>query len=113
MTETDLEKVYKFSTYPRETKISTNKRFVNMDNGSFGGTNWNCFYVKDNKLYYFDTFGVGPVKFLLQQILKPMTFHKHKIQNMNSKLCGTYSSYLFYSLERMHCYDAVLKTYFG
>ena len=40
-----------WSIYPRDCKIYSDKGFVNIDNGSQGGTHWTCFIVKDNKSY--------------------------------------------------------------
>ena len=33
MSESDLQKVYNYKIYPRDSKITTNKGFVNIDNG--------------------------------------------------------------------------------
>ena len=53
MKESELQRVYNYKTNSRESMITTNKPFVNIDNGSMGGTQWTCFIVKDNKSYYF------------------------------------------------------------
>ena len=50
-----------------------------------GGTHWTCFYIKDKKSYYFDSFGGNPDKFLLKQLPKPIIYHNFKIQNINSQ----------------------------
>ena len=60
-----------------------------------GGTLWNSFIVKDNKAYYFDSFGGQPDKFLLNQLPKPKIYHNSKIQDINCKLCGSYCLYFF------------------
>ena len=70
------------------------------------------FIVKDNKSFYFDLFGGQPDKFLSNQLPKPIIYHNYEIQDINSKLCGSYSLYFFYLIERMNYYDAVLKMYF-
>ena len=67
MNETELQRVYNYSIYPRDSKIYTDREFINIDNGSMGGSHWTCFIVKDNKSYYFDSFGGAPDKFLLMQ----------------------------------------------
>ena len=46
MSESDLQKVYNYKIYPRDSKITSNKGFVNIDNGLQGGTHWTCFYNK-------------------------------------------------------------------
>ena len=63
--------IYKefITLYPRGSKIYSDKGFVNLDNGSMGGTHWTAFYVKDNKSYYFDWFVRQPDKFLLSHLL--------------------------------------------
>ena len=113
MNESQLQRVYNYSIYPRDSKIYTDKGFVNIDNGSRGGTHWTCFIVKDNKSYYFDSFGGQPDKFLLKQLPKPIIYHNYKIQDINSKLCGPYCLYFFYLIERMNYYDTILKIYFN
>ena len=82
--------MYNYPIYPRDSKIYSNKGFVNIDNGSQGGTHWTCFIVKDNKSFYFDSFGGQPDKFLLNQLPKPIIYHNYKIQDINSNLCGSY-----------------------
>ena len=49
MNESQLQRVYDYKIYPRDFKIHSDKGFVNMDNGSMGGTHWMCFVVKSNK----------------------------------------------------------------
>ena len=112
MKESELEKVYNYPIYPRDSKIHSDKGFVNIDNGSRGGAHWTCFIIKDNKSYYFDSFGGQPDKFLLNQLTKPIIYHNYKIQDINSKLCGSYCLYFFYLIERMNYYDAILKLVF-
>ena len=113
MTESDLRRIYDYKIYPRDSKITTDRGFVNIDNGEQGGTHWTCFIVKDNKSFYFDSFGGSPDKFLLEQLPKPITYHNFKIQDIDSKLCGSYCLYFFYLMERMNYFDAVLTIYFS
>ena len=49
MKGSESQKVYNYSIYPRNSKIYSDKGFVNIDSGSQGGTHWTCFYIKDNK----------------------------------------------------------------
>ena len=57
MDESELQRVYNYKIYPIDSKIITDEGFVNIDNGSQGGTHWTCFIVKDNKSFYYDSFG--------------------------------------------------------
>ena len=112
MNESQLQKVYNYPIYPRDSKIYSDRGFINIDSGSRGGTHWTCFIVKDNKSFYFDSFGGAPDKYLLNQLHKPIINHNYKIQDINSKLFGSYCLYFFYLIERMNYYDTILKMYF-
>ena len=112
MNEVQLRRIYNYPIYPRDSKFNSKKGFVNTDDGRMGGSYWICFIVGDNKSYYFDSFGGAPDKFLLNKLPKPIMYHNYKIQDINSKLCGSYCVYFFYFIERMKYYDAVLKMYF-
>ena len=109
MNESQLQKFYNYRIYPRDSKIYSDKGFVIIDNGSQGGTQWTCFVVQDNKSYYVDSFGGQPDKFLLRQLPRPIPYHNYKIQDINSKLCGSYCLYFFFLIERMNFYDTILK----
>ena len=113
MNESQLQKFFSFSIYPRDSKIHSDRRFVNIDNESQSGTHWCAFYVKNNKSFYFDSFGGQPDKFLLKQLPKPIIYHNYKIQSINFKLCGSCCLYFSYLIERMNYYDAILKMFFG
>ena len=112
MNESQLHKIDNSPIYPRDSKINSDKGFVNIDNGSQGGTHWTCFIVKDKKSYYFDSFGGQRDRFLLTQLTKPIIYHNYKIQDINSKLCGSYCLCFFYLIERMNYYDTILKLAF-
>ena len=111
--ELELQRIYNYPIYPRDSKIYSDKGFVNIDNGDRRGTHWTCFIVKDNESYYFDSFGGTPDKFLLKQLPKPIIYHNYKIQDINSRLCGSYCLYFFYLIDTMNYYDTILKMYFN
>ena len=102
MNEPEIQKIYSFNIYPRDSKILSDHGFVNIDNGPQGGTHWTCFIVKDNKSFYFDSFGGSPDKFLINQLPKPIIYLIYKTQDINSQLCGSYCLYFFYFIERMN-----------
>ena len=112
MNESQLQKNFNYPIYPRDSKIYSDKRFVNIDDGSLGGSHWTCFLIKDNKSFCFDSFGGQPDKFLLNQLPKPIIYHNYKIQDINSKLCGSYCLYFLYLVEKMNYYDSILKLVF-
>ena len=111
--ELELQKVRNYPTYPRDSKIYSARGFVNIVNGSQGGTHWTCFIGKDKKSFYFDSFGVQPDKFLLNQLHEPIIYHNYKIQDINSKLYVSYCLYFFFSIDRKNYYDTILKIYFN
>ena len=43
MNELHLQRVYIYEIYPRFSKIYSDKVFVEIDNGSKGGSYWCCF----------------------------------------------------------------------
>ena len=112
MKESQLQKIFIYPIYPRDSKFYSDKGFVKIDNASHGGTHWTCFIVKDNKSFYFDSFGGQPDKFILNHLLEPITYHNYKTEDINSKLYGSYCLYFFYLIERMNDYDAIFKMYF-
>ena len=113
MNEFQLQRFYNYPIYPRDSKTYSDHGFVNIDNGSQGGTHWTCLMVKDNKSFYFDSFGVQLNRFLLNQLPKSITYHIHKFQDIYSLLFGYYFFYFFYLINRMNSYVAILKMCFG
>ena len=102
MKESELQRIYISPIYPRDSKINSVKEFVSIDNSSMAGSHWTCFILKDCKSYYFDSFGVQPDKFLLNQLHKPIIYHIYKIQDISSNLCGSCCLYFFYLIERLN-----------
>ena len=41
--ESELQRVYNYKIYPRDSKIHSDEGYVNIDNGSMGGSHWTCF----------------------------------------------------------------------
>ena len=52
MNESKLQRVYSYPLYPRDSRNYSDKEFVNLDNGSQGGTHWTCFIIEDNKSFF-------------------------------------------------------------
>ena len=85
MNESELQRVYNYEIYPRDSKIYSKKGFVNIDDGRLGGSHWTCFLLIDNKSFYFDSCGGQPDKFLLKKLPKPIIYHIYKFQDINAK----------------------------
>ena len=100
MDENDVQRVYIHRVYQRDSKITTDKGFVNIDNGSMGGSHGVVSYKKGNKSYYFESLAGQPDKFPLNQLQEPI-YYNYKIRDIYSKLCGSYCLYFFCLIETM------------
>ena len=69
------------------------------------------FMKNDKTSFYMYLYGC-PVIFLLQQLLKQITFHIFKIQDKGGKIFVVYCLDLLYLIGRLNCYNVVLKSYF-
>ena len=90
MKESELQRIYRYPIYPRDSTIYSDKGIIKIDDGSQNCTHWCVFYIKDNTSHYFDGRCVQPDEFLLKQLPKPIIYHNYKIQDKNSKFCGSY-----------------------
>ena len=46
MNESQLQKIYNYPIYPRDSRIYSDRGFLNIYNGSMGGTHWVAFIIK-------------------------------------------------------------------
>ena len=46
MKESQLQKIYNYPIYPRDSRKYSDRGFVNIDDGSQGGSHWTCFIRK-------------------------------------------------------------------
>ena len=79
MNGSDIQKVYNYCIDPRESKMNSDKGFVNIDNGEQIGTHWTIFYFKSiadsmnhagsaKKSIYIDSFGRAADKNLIMTV---------------------------------------------
>ena len=45
MNESELQRIYNYPINPSDSKISSDKRFVNIGKAGMGRTHWVCFYI--------------------------------------------------------------------
>ena len=50
-TMNELQKIYNYPIYARDSKIFSDRGFVSIDCGRLNGTHWCAFYVKKNKSF--------------------------------------------------------------
>ena len=68
-------------------KFSDGWYILNLDDYKGGGTHWTCFRVLGNDKIYFDSFGFIAPEYL-DKMLKPYTYNKKEIQDINTSSCG-------------------------
>ena len=51
MNENGIKRACIYPLHSRDSKITTPKGFVNIDNGQMGETHWTSFYMKQSKLF--------------------------------------------------------------
>ena len=61
---------------------------INLDKSTSTGTHW-CVIYKNDKTFYFDSYGFPPPE-EIQNIIKPYIFSNKNIQDINSSSCGYY-----------------------
>ena len=83
----NLKKVYIYPPYPTDSTTSSDNGFMKIYVDSMDGSPLRCFFMKDNKSFFFDILGGAPDNILLQQLPKPLICHNHKIQDLNIRLC--------------------------
>ena len=111
MNESDIQNVFTFPIYPRDSMIPAYKGLVIIDNRQMSGTHCTCYY-KDNNKNYFASFGRHPDKFTLNQLLKTRTFNVYKYQVIKNRFSGKYCIYFSYLTKRLDFHNAVLENYF-
>ena len=95
MTESQLQKIYKLSIYPRDSKNIFRQRICKNRQWISRRYSLDLLYSKRYKSYYFDSFGGQPDKFLLYRSPKPIIYHSYNIQDINSELCASLCLYFF------------------
>ena len=90
------KKNYNFPIYRKGSGETTKTGLKNIDNRQMGGTHWTCFYIKHNRSIFFDSFGGQPDTFLPNQLPESIIYQNHEIQDIKSRLRGTYCFQFFY-----------------
>ena len=98
MEESELQRVYIYEIYPRDSKIYSDRGFVQKVNGSLVCSSLVCFIVKDNKSYYLIASEELQINFYLNNYLNQyyIIIVKYKIytQNFVEAIAYSFSIYL-------------------
>ena len=74
--------------------IKTNHFYIiNLDDSIGQGTHWTAFYYQNNKIEYFDSYGLKPPGIILNY---SYTYNSSQLQSYVSKACGYYCLYFIY-----------------
>jgi len=60
------------------------------------GTHWVCLVRRNNKFFYFDSFGVSPPEIVRKYCKKNLACNTYICQNLNSQMCGWFCFGLIY-----------------
>ena len=86
-----ISKTFLYILYILEIgRYKSDRGFIKIHNGSMVGNHWGAIYVKNNKSFYFDSFGGAPDKFIPNHLPEAVNYHNYKIQDINTILCGSY-----------------------
>ena len=73
---------------------------VNIDPKKEGGVHWSCFHVAENgKKYWFDSYGLPPLKEIIDKFKSPILAADFQIQDFGMKYCGQLALYILYKLN--------------
>jgi len=87
---------------------------VNNDESNKPGSHWVCICFRgNNKVEYFDSYGIPPVKksiiTFLQRNAKYISFNNIQLQSFGSNICGQYCC--LYALSKSH--GGTMKKFLG
>ena len=73
---------------------------VNIDPKKEEGVHWSCFHIaKDGKKYWFDSYGLPPLKEIIDKLKSPILVADFQIQDFGMKYCGQLALYILYKLN--------------
>ena len=82
---------------------------INLDDNDGPGTHWTACINKNNKLYYYDSYGLSYPDELLKITNKPIIYNPHQNQHMDTVLCGWYCIYFINEMSKGTSYDNILN----
>jgi hypothetical protein len=71
---------------------------ANYHLSSQNGVHWICFYIDKDKSYYFDSYGIVPLK-EVKELLKGGVYSTFQIQQTNQKFCGQICMWILFQLS--------------
>ena len=104
----NVTKKYFIGTYPSCIYPSSNERIysfiTNTDNHKLKGTHWTAWFIKNDTISFFDSFGRSPFHpaFLahytkIAERFEKIEYSTHQIQSINSWTCGYFCVNFIYT----------------
>lgn len=98
--------VYAWNRLP--TRVPENRTVafvVNTDPAHKPGQHWVVFYIKKDTIYYFDPYGIPPVRFhKIFCCRKNVKYFGQRLQGLG-RMCGHYCIYFVLSTQTSHTFD--------
>jgi len=73
---------------------------INLNTSKQQGSHHTCYWVANNKKYYFDSFGIIPPKELVKYLKSPIIYSTYQIQQYNDTNCSEWCLYMLIELNK-------------
>jgi hypothetical protein len=82
---------------------------LNLDHSNNDGTHWTCLFIKNEEMYYFDSYGYPPPLEVEDYYNdKERYYSSFKIQDYGEVICGHYCIYVLYNLSKGYTFKEIL-----
>ena len=82
---------------------------VNLANSNDVGTHWIAMKFINNKLFYFDSYGIEFIPTIIKKQYKKIIVNIYRIQSNNSNECG---NFVFYSLKQIFKTNQIILNFY-
>ena len=82
---------------------------INLDDLIGNGTHWTAFYVDDDKIEYFDSYGLKPIEIISQNY--DYIYNSGQFQSYKSKACGYYCLLFIYFRSHGYNFYEIIKQF--
>ena len=106
-------KIMSLHQLPAEKSFINGQFYIlNLDGLAGDGSHFVLLYRKDDKYYYFDSFGVPPGKIVRDFCAGlPLVYQNAAIQMISSNRCGAYCMYVADNMKSVGFKDIIMRFY--
>ena len=72
---------------------------LNLNLSHETGSHWTCWFKKNEKKYYFNSFGLPPPKELINYLGSPVLYSTFQLQDLNEQNCGKWCLFILKKLN--------------